>query len=884
MQVRRARLASVMSAIGVVALGAPAARTETAPPPLSQDTSPVDVASTYGSGSFGSWTVDRFGLPAYQYTIDEETAPQAKQAYRGGRVDAWHQLGNDHIVASAYNHGYIQLWSQDRLYQWTNLYDAAARHFGGGYGYVNAAGRVFSTLYDDRPAQAVTERDFGIGYARKRLVVVGLDIEEHVYAPFGDDPILLHDVTIANTSDTTTDLSWFEYWDVNPAIQSLGGLRRGVGSPQYDAANALLVTSQLPSSGDTDPLSIYAAVLRGPVSGYETDVTSFFGGGGRASPAAVTADRTSNSVALPSADGIGSQALYALRSPVSLGPGERATLRYAYGSAHRDAIIPLLDRYRAAADPLGDTERAWAAWVPKAEFIGADPSVARELQWSAYRVRSGASYEELCGYHLISEGGYYMYEIGNQTAYRSVLDHSLSMIYAAPELTREVIRYSAREQLARTGEAPYGMLDLCRRFGDLISNDQGVYLMLATEEYVLATRDFSFLDDVVPYYDGDTASVWEHVKLAHYNQEEIIGRGPHGGYMTRAWGDWSDFSTEFMQMTESILVSTQLAYIYPRLADVADVRGDHAFANELREEARDLRDVVAREWTGRGWFSRGYSGAQQIGHGVIYLEPQPWAVLAGAADADRAATLVANIRRFLTGIGAPGGPSLIGTAQSPARNDPDVEERTLLEFGVGRGNAVFVGGVWYFLTGELVWALTELDGVLPGANDLAWDEFLRNTLATHATAFPDAWSGVISSDDACHAWYGTNPSMCGIGLGTTYNTQNTTQPASQLFDLTKLAGITAGGDGYTIDPHVPFEEFSVRLPLIGVASDRNTIRGYVRPERAGDLVVRVRVPGGVDDVTAWVGGDEVAATVVDGYAHVTFSASAATATDWAVRW
>ena len=63
--------------------------------------------------------------------------------------------------------------------------------------------------------------------------------------------------------------------------------------------------------------------------------------------------------------------------------------------------------------------------------------------------------------------------------------------------------------------------------------------------------------------------------------------------------------------------------------------------------------MLEREWTGRGWYSRGYGAGGQIGRGAIFGEPQPWALLAGAPNRGQARTLVANIRRFLTGVGAP---------------------------------------------------------------------------------------------------------------------------------------------------------------------------------------------------------------------------------------
>src|SRR5687768_1114622 len=116
-----------------------------------------------------------------------------------GSSDAWHQLGNDHVVATAHNRGHVMLWSQDRTYQWTNRVEPDSGHHGGGFGYLRAGGRTISTLYADRPEGAQAERLFGAGYFGRRTAAEGVTIEEAVYAPFGDDPLLLHDVVIRNT-------------------------------------------------------------------------------------------------------------------------------------------------------------------------------------------------------------------------------------------------------------------------------------------------------------------------------------------------------------------------------------------------------------------------------------------------------------------------------------------------------------------------------------------------------------------------------------------------------------------------------------------------------------------------------------------------------------
>jgi hypothetical protein len=210
---------------------APAVSQAKPPPPLSADTTPVDIDSTYGSGHFGRWDVDQWGLPAYNYTDDELTDPDARQPELDGSTAAQHQLGNDNIKGMAFNDGYVQLWSQDLLAQWANLYQPSDRHYAGGYGYINVEGKVGSTLYADHPTGEDFGRTFGVGYYRKLILFQGVRVTEDTFAPFGNDPVLLDDVTLTNTTHTTKTASWFEYWDVNPYNQSLG-TSGTVGLPQ----------------------------------------------------------------------------------------------------------------------------------------------------------------------------------------------------------------------------------------------------------------------------------------------------------------------------------------------------------------------------------------------------------------------------------------------------------------------------------------------------------------------------------------------------------------------------------------------------------------------------------------------------------------------------
>ena len=187
---------ALVAVLASLALASPA---EAAPRPLLPASPRVAVNSTSGSGAFGRWGVDHFGLPVYRYTLDQERAPFAQQPEIRGSTLAFHQLGNGRAIATASNDGFVQLWSQDRRYEWANRYQPEARHYAGGFGYLRTGGTVTSTLFPDRPQGARTLREFGVGYFARRTEAHGMRIDERIHTPLGGGPVLVHEVTIRNT-------------------------------------------------------------------------------------------------------------------------------------------------------------------------------------------------------------------------------------------------------------------------------------------------------------------------------------------------------------------------------------------------------------------------------------------------------------------------------------------------------------------------------------------------------------------------------------------------------------------------------------------------------------------------------------------------------------
>jgi hypothetical protein len=102
----------------------------------------------------------------------------------------------------------------------------------------------------------------------------------------------------------------------------------------------------------------------------------------------------------------------------------------------------------------------------------------------------------------------------------------------------------------------------------------------------------------------------------------------------------------------------------------------------------------------------------------------------------------------------------------------------------------------------------------------------------------------------------------------------------------RLAGVTPTRDGYRIVPHLPLREFSLALPRIGIASGRRQLRGYIQPEQADRIELRVKPPGRVATgrLHAWVGDHVVDHRLADGFVIFSVPAAPGVPTDWAVTW
>lgn len=838
----------------------------------------------YGAGHFGAWAVDDAGLPAYDFT-----SPAGWVEPPG----AFHQLGNDAITALAHPGGQIELFTTRTFPRFANRLDDALGHWGGGFGWVAGQGATFSTLGADAPAGAVQRRRFGMGYFRREIAQAGVDLVQVVFAPDGDDEAVMEILTFTNSGSTPLAMSYFDYWGVAGMFPRFGAPRYEADTvtTQYDPARQALIaeSTRAPAdlgvaSADVDPSpkAWFVASLDRAPDGFDTVGSAFVGAGTRALPAAVAAGQLTGSVdqtaTLHEADTV-----LVTQYRLSLAPGESVALHVLYGLAPKGQADEVIDRYRA--DYLqrfaGMTTR-WAKTVPAVSVPGL-PWIGRELAWDYYYLVSGSLLEDYFGVHVVNQASAYLYGWGQNIALRDPLQHAMPLIYAEPRLARETIQYvlAATSSSGRTpyGTSGYGAPSQLDPLFD--ASDIGLWLIWAATEYVDATRDFAFLDAPVQTYDGVPTTVYQLLSQVFAYQVGTVGVGDHGLVHLRN-ADWNDLfvqqapdPTGTIQDGESTMNTALALIVYPRLAALAQRRGDDPLVRSIAAQSDALTAAMQAQWRG-SWFNRAYlnaGAALEIGATNLCIESNgPALQVPGLMSTDQTTALVQAIETQL--------------ADSSRLGLPLEGKPIATAFATAGVNAT---GIWSSVSGLVINGLARVGADNAPAAALAWKEFVKNTLANHATQYPDIWYGIWSGPDAYYsdtydqALAGqTWPFQIAGGMAA-WPVTNMHSHSQALLSSLRLAGVSASPDGVTIDPVPPYDHLAWKSSSFAVAYTPASVTGTIQTIGADTFTMKVKLPAGVTASAVLVDGEPVAFAAAPPFVTFPVTVAAGATVAWEVR-
>ncbi|MCL2008626.1 MAG: hypothetical protein FWG77_11150 [Treponema sp.] len=506
--------------------------------------------------------------------------------------------------------------------------------------------------------------------------------------------------------------------------------------------NYSLYLGEIEDQEDINPPGTFLHAINTKVNTFLTDAKKFFGPGGPGNPDGLyrpVASKTRKS----------HTAMIAV-SPVNLPANSEVTLTYLYGYVPKGfESSKLINKYSADFDNLfSDSCTKWkekriSLKVPGKEWID------RELNWHNHSLRSALTYDTGFNEHILSQGHVYQYIIGFQGASRDPLQHVMPFIFTDAGLVREVLRYTFKSMLP-DGTVPYG---ICGHGAIMItpflSNDLELWLLWILAEYVLATKDINFLKEKVTAYPfkGEKQKEETILNLAKRTYAHFISIGVGVNDLPRILGgDWNDNvvvgntdpaeQQRIYKEGESVLIGAFAAAVLAKYTEVLAMAGEGS--TEVAAFAERQRKAVAKQWNGK-WFRRAYlgSGIGWVDEDILYLEPQPWALLSGAADKEQAKILAGEIKKNNRE------PSPIGALLMHKCPDHG-------KMKAPKGMATNAG-IWPSINGTLIMALNKID---PAE---AYDEWRKNTLANHAEHYPEVWEGTWSGPDTFNSILSDSP-------------------------------------------------------------------------------------------------------------------------------
>jgi cellobiose phosphorylase len=282
---------------------------------------------------------------------------------------------------------------------------------------------------------------------------------------------------------------------------------------------------------------------------------------------------------------------------------------------------------------------------------------------SVYTVKSGDEkldrmvniwnqYQCMVTFNMSRSASFFEVGIGRGMGFRDSNQDLIGFVHQIPERARERIIDIASTQF-EDGGAYHQYQPLTKRGNDAIGgnfNDDPLWLILSTTDYVKETGDFSLLDEIVPF-DNDESNAkshFEHLKVSFYHV--VNNLGPHGlPLIGRA--DWNDclnlncFSTnpnESFQTTENqsggsaeSLMIAGLFVMYGReYVQLCRQIGKETEAEAAQVHVDNMVQAVIKDGWDGDWYLRAYDfygkkvGSAENEEGKIFIESQGWCSMA----------------------------------------------------------------------------------------------------------------------------------------------------------------------------------------------------------------------------------------------------------------
>jgi len=415
-------------------------------------------------------------------------------------------------------------------------------------------------------------------------------------------------------------------------------------------------------------------------------------------------------------------AIAALQVAVDLEPGASKTIVFTLGAAEdgKESVADLVTRYTSVEkceEAFRGVQAFWSRFIDTEKVETPDDAFNFMTNtWLKYQALSCRLW-----------GKSALYQVSAGIGFRDQLQDSQIFLVSEPEYARRQLLFHAANQFIE-GDVFHWWFSI--RGGGPRTNcsDDLLWLPFILDAYLKETNDFAILDEKVAYLNGPAESLYEHCKRAI---ERSFSRFSPRGVPLMGDHDWNDglSAVGTLLKGESFWVAEFLYMILGNFIPVARARKNDAFAKRCDVVRTSVKAALNEHgWDGK-WYLQATTddglllGSHENDEGRIYLMPNNWAVISGAADEERAQIAMASVTEHLL--------KEYGTLLNyPAftRPRPDIGYVTRYAPGL-REN----GGVYTHAATWSVWAYT-----LVNEPELAYEAY-RRICPPNRSADPDTY-------------------------------------------------------------------------------------------------------------------------------------------------
>jgi cellobionic acid phosphorylase len=523
-------------------------------------------------------------------------------------------------------------------------------------------GQLFSAPYE--PVRApVDSYAFSVGKANLAWTIehLGIRVELTLGLPVAD-VVELWSLRVTNLSGRARKLSVYPYFPIGYMswMNQSGEYRADLGGVVASSVTPYQKVADYFKQKDFKDKT-YFLCEQAP-DAWEVRQSAFEGEGGLHAPSAVTAQQMGNSDAryeTPTA---------AVQYRVTLAEGEARDYRFLFGPAFDDAEIQAVRARYLSAEAFQSTADDYAAYVASGH--------------GCLRIETpDADLDNFVNHWLPRQVFYHgdVNRLSTDPQTRNYLQDNMGMSFIKPSVMRKAFLHALSQQEA-TGAMPDGILLTegaeLKYINQVPHTDHCVWLPVALKVYLDETADYDILnEDVVGTETGIALTVSERVSSA---MDWLLQSRDKRGLSYIAQGDWCDpmNMVGYKGRGVSGWLTVATAYALNLWAEICETSGASSSlaesAKHFRAGARSVNRAANEHLWDGDWFARGITddnvtfGIRKDKEGRIWLNPQAWAILGGAANAGQRASMVSQVEQQLV---TPYGVQMFAPPFSAMRDD-----------------------------------------------------------------------------------------------------------------------------------------------------------------------------------------------------------------------